>query len=294
MFGISELDQLITTLVQSPAIAQVVIFFGIWLVLWLPFAIPLAIALKWRPSQPTTPNQKLPLVISLYSLAPFLVWGAAQIQNLPIRVYGLASPRTLLPSFGIGLGLSALGILLLVMVQWRWGWLTLRSPQPETALTEKDPTNPVEPPSLRSIVLPILLLASIIGLVEEGIFRGFILTQLQLSYPGWAAAIGSSLIFAVLHLVWEGRSQIPQLPGLWLMGMVLVLARWVDGGNIGIAWGLHTGWVWGIASLDTAQVFTRTGQGPGWLLGAPGLPLTSAMTLLLLGLTASTLWAFPH
>jgi hypothetical protein len=59
----------------------------------------------------------------------------------------------------------------------------------------------------------------------------------------------------------------PQLPGLWLMGMVLVLARYVDGGSLGLAWGLHAGWVWAIASLDSAQLITYTGTGSEWVTG---------------------------
>jgi hypothetical protein len=39
----------------------------------------------------------------------------------------------------------------------------------------------------------------------------------------------ANLLFALLHLVWEGRAtvpQLPQLPGLLIMGLVLSRACW--------------------------------------------------------------------
>lgn len=98
-------------------------------------------------------------------------------------------------------------------------------------------------------------------------FSGFLLTQLGRDYPIWLAAIISSLIFALLHLVWEKKETVPQLPGLWLMGMVLVLARLVNDGNLGIAWGLHSGWVWAIGCIDTAGLINYTGNVPEWVTG---------------------------
>jgi membrane protease YdiL (CAAX protease family) len=81
------------------------------------------------------------------------------------------------------------------------------------------------------------------------------------------------LIFAVLHLLWEQKETIPQLPGLWLMGMVLVLARLADDNNLGIAWGLHAGWVWAIATIDTAELITYTDKVSPWVTGINKKPL---------------------
>ena len=96
-----------------------------------------------------------------------------------------------------------------------------------------------------------------ISTTEELIFRGFLQNELNQDYPVWVAGAIASLIFAVTHLLWERQETLPQLPGLWLMGMVLTLARWADGGSLWLACGLHAGWIWGllgiavVADIDT-------------------------------------------
>uniref|UniRef100_UPI00187ED08E CPBP family intramembrane glutamic endopeptidase n=1 Tax=Oculatella sp. LEGE 06141 TaxID=1828648 RepID=UPI00187ED08E len=178
------------------------------------------------------------------------------------------------------------GLGLLFLAEWGLGWLMWRSAT-ATPSEQKQPAA-----KLTSILLSTLLLGTWVSVTEELIFRGFLLNQLQPTYPGWGAAAIASLIFAVLHLVWDGRDTIPQLPGLWLMGMVLVVARWVDSGNLGLAWGLHAGWVWAIASFDTTQRFTYTGHGSEWLTGLKGKPLAGLFGILFLLMTAAVLWQF--
>jgi membrane protease YdiL (CAAX protease family) len=115
-------------------------------------------------------------------------------------------------------------------------------------------------------------------------------TELEQDYSVWIAATISSLIFAVLHLIWEQQQTIPQLPGLWLMGVVLVLARFVDRGNLGLAWGLHSGWIWAIACIDTAQLIDYTDQISDWVTGKNKKPLAGVAGIVCLLLTAVTLW----
>jgi membrane protease YdiL (CAAX protease family) len=119
-----------------------------------------------------------------------------------------------------------------------------------------------------SILLPNKLVALFVGGIEELVFRGFLLTTQEKDYAIWMAPIISSLIFALLHyLVWEQRETLPQIPGLWLMGMVLVVARLADDKNLGIAWGVHAGWVWVIATIDTAGLITYTEKVSEWFTG---------------------------
>ena len=290
--AIFHLSNIWIAFVEAPAIAKVLFFFFVWLLLWLPVAVPFAIALKWSPLQPITPSQKLPLLSSLYLIAPFILWKLAQLEGFPFSDYGLAWKGSLGISLGLGLGLAILGLVLLVAIQKRLGWLNWRSTScDQTAVEDPQTVTVSDPvPGLKSIALPILFLALWISVTEELVFRGFLVNQLQHDYAPWIMAAISSLIFAVLHLVWEGKATVPSLPGLWLMGMVLVLARWADDGSLGLAWGLHTGWVWGIASLDTAQVFVQTGKGPKWMTGSPGHPLAGLMTMVLLVGTATVIW----
>lgn len=329
--AVAKFDCLINLWEESPTFVQVILFLLIWLIVWLPIAIAIGKWVKWQPFQPVTPQQKLPLLASLYILAPFLLWGFIAIEDSSFQKNGLRWTTSFFASFAQGLGLSLIGITILVGLQVGLGWrvhsnsfalftekttesladrsiesdLDNQSPSDESlhsslpdrfAASSKSSNlaslaNNSPPPPLRTIIIPLFLLASWIGLTEELIFRGFMQTQLEADVTaGWAAAI-ASVIFAISHVLWEGRQQVPQLPGLWLMGMVLVAARWAEGGSIGLAWGLHSGWIWSLACLDTAQLYQLTGKGPAWLTGTLEQPLFGLMPLALLLGTGVSLWA---
>lgn len=283
---------LIGSLTEASAIVQVVAFFWVWLGLWLPIAIPLAIALKWRPNHPITPEQKLPLLASLYLLAPFIVWGFAQIVGATGADYGVIWQVSTLTAVGVGFGIGVLGIVLLFGLQLGLGWISWPPYEQNTESTGDSPNRSAIAPQAWlpwQIWLPTLLLGFWVSAVEELVFRGFLLTQLQQDYAGWLAGAIASAIFAVLHLIWEGRENVPQLPGLWLLGMVLVLARWTNDGNLGMACGLHAGWIWTIASLESANLIHYTGRGPIWLTGFSGKPLAGGLGLLLLVATGGVI-----
>lgn len=253
-----------------PALLKIALFFLCWIIAWLPIAIPIALAVKWRPGQPFSFQQKLPLLASLYLLAPLILWGETVLQNQSFAAYGLPLQGQVLVSLVWGLGVGAIGLGIVFGLQAGLGWLRWQTPP-----------GPIGFPLLLTGLLGLW-----VGFTEELIFRGYLLTQLQADYPLWVAAGLSSAIFALLHLVWEGRNTLPQLPGLWLMGFVLVLARWMDGGNLGLAWGLHAGWVWLLASLDATQTIAYTGKAPSWLTGLDDQPLAGAIGigfLLLMG-----------
>lgn len=263
------------------SLIQVAEFFLVWTAGWLPLAIGCAIAVKWRPLQPITTEQKLPLLASLYAIAPLILWQASRILAVSFTDWGFTWNWQLLSSIGGGFSLGAIGISILFAVQTALGWVKWQQQSEQKQSGQ-----------IVSIVLLTLLLAVWLGGIEELIFRGFVLTQLQHDLNlGWAAAT-SSLIFALLHLVWEQKETLPQLPGLWLMGMVLVLARWVDDGSLGLAWGLHAGWVWAIACLDTLQVITYTGAAAEWLTGKYRKPLAGVVGILFLLATGMVLWIY--
>ncbi len=272
----ANFDPAATFLVNIPfSLLAAISFFGAWAICWLPVAVICAIAIKWQPAKPLEPNQKLPLLASLYLIAPLVLWAASQVTGVSFSEYGFTWNLVILRSLGLGLSLGVLSLAILFGIQTALGWITWQK---------------VEMRQLISVLLPILLLALWISGTEELVFRGFLLTQLRQDYSVGVAAIISSLIFALLHLIWERRETIPQLPGLWLMGMVLVLARFVDGGSLGLAWGLHTGWVWAIASLDTAGLITYTGKIPEWITGKYGKPLAGAAGIFCLVATGAILW----
>jgi hypothetical protein len=142
-----------------------------------------------------------------------------------------------------------------------------------------------------SMILPITLLAGSISLIEEVIFRGLFFTQLQQDFSLVGAALLTSLLFAGLHLIWEQTLTWPQLPGLGMLSLVLVLARLADGGNLGLAWGLHSAWIFGLTLLDTTGSITYPHLTGNNLVGKYNQPLAGAAGFCCLGLTALVLWA---
>lgn len=268
----------LVSLMTSTALIKVAFFFVAWVALWLPLAIPIAIFLKWHPPKPIATEQKLPLLVPLYLIAPLILWGVSWLEGGNFSDYGLSWKFSVLKSLVIGLGLGVLSLVLIFISQWRLGWIEWHLENWQR---------------LGQICLPILLLGLWIGLTEELIFRGFLLNTLGKDYSIWLAAAISSIIFALLHLVWEQQDTLPQLPGLWLMGMVLVLARYADGGSLGLAWGLHAGWIWGLTCLDSAALLSYTGVAPSWITGLGQKPLAGVAGIVCLLMTGIFLqWLF--
>ena len=261
----------------TDATLSVLLFFGVWLGLWLPIAIPLAVWLKWKPTQLIAPDQKLPLLGSLYLLAPLVLWGMVRFyQGGSFASYGLRWELSTWRSLGIGLIVGAGSLIGLFAIQAQLGWLTWRQ-------------SPLDRVTLSKTLALTLLLGLWVSLTEELVFRGFVLNQFQQdadwTIQAWLAGAIVSVIFALLHLVWEGLENLPQLPGLWLMGLVLVMARWTDQGSLGLAWGLHAGWIWAIASVDATEAICYTGKVSPWLTGWGGKPIAGATGILALSLT---------
>jgi uncharacterized protein len=270
-------NTLLTFLKDSSVLYIVMAFFITWVGCWLPLAAIIGRARNWQLNKPLQPEQKIPLLVSLYLLAPLILWGINGLGLGSFADYGLVGNLSIFGSLLLGFGLGVLGLVMVFTCQFWLGWCYL-----EKSNIKLIPT----------ILLPISLVALFVGGIEELVFRGFLLTQLEKDYAIWVAAIISSLIFALLHLVWEQRETAPQIPGLWLMGMVLVVARFADSNNLGIAWGLHAGWVWAIATIDTAELITYTGKVSEWLTGINKKPLAGLAGVLCVLLTGAILWCF--
>jgi membrane protease YdiL (CAAX protease family) len=254
----------------SSSLLRVVVFLLVWVIFWLPIAIPLAKFLQWNPHQPLSIGQKLSLMTPLYIIAPLLIWGIGQVEGVSFTEYGLSWTPQLFISLLLGFGLALGGLVIVFGVEGLLDWIQWHPENIKQLLT----TSP-----------PILVLGLWIGVTEELIFRGFFLNELRQDYPLAIAAAVSSGVFALLHLVWEQEKTLPQLPGLWVMAMVLVGARLVDHGSLGLAWGLHAGWIWGLSSLDAAGLMGYTGKGPAWMTGFGEQPLAGIAGIICLLLT---------
>ncbi|WP_238178342.1 CPBP family intramembrane glutamic endopeptidase [Calothrix sp. 336/3] len=245
-----------------------------WVVFWLPIAAIILFFLPSTSQENLAAEKKIPLVISLYSLAPIILWLMNQFREISYNSYGLWLNLSTILTLVVGCLLGVITLTAVFSCQLLWGWCQL----------QKQNFSQLPP-----ILFSIFLIALVISAVEELIFRGFLLTELAQVNGIWLAAIASSVIFAVLHLVWEQRETIPQIPGLWLMGIVLVGARLVNHDNLGLAWGLHTGWVWAIACIDTAGLITYTGKVPEWVTGKYQKPLAGVTGITCLLITAIVL-----
>ncbi|MFN6482127.1 MULTISPECIES: type II CAAX endopeptidase family protein [unclassified Nostoc] len=260
---------------NAPALVIVMAFFVCWIVCWLPVATISAILLNWQPFKPLQPEQKMPLLVSLYLLAPLIVWGVLWLTNKSFLDYGFVGNFSTLGFLALGFVLGVVSLAIVFSGQLGLGWCSFEKSNLKLLLP---------------ILLPIFLIALLVGGIEELVFRGFLFTELAQDYPVWLAAAISSLIFALLHLVWEQRETAPQLPGLWLMGIVLVLARFASGGNLGLAWGLHAGWIWAIATIDTAELITYTGIVSDWFTGKHKKPLAGLAGIICVLVTGVIIW----
>ncbi len=251
------------------ALGKIGVFLGSWLILWLPIALVLGRKLNWKLGQSTTPAQKIPLVISLYLLAPVIIWG----EKSSFNIYGLI----LGPSLPQGIAIGFTGIIIVYGLEGLLGW------------------SQWHPDKLKGLIisaLPLGLLALWLAGTEELIFRGIFFSELADDYGLICGAVISALIFALVHLLWERKETRFQLPGLWLMGMVLALAVVIDGGEISLAWGLHGGWIWGLAMLDSSGIISHRPNISPWLIGFHGSPIAGAVGILCLLATGLGLWIF--
>ncbi|WP_204105063.1 MULTISPECIES: CPBP family intramembrane glutamic endopeptidase [Spirulina sp. CCY15215] len=274
------LQQGFESLITADGWVKGIAFFLMWAIAWLPIAFPLAIFLKIRPTQSLTPQQKLPLLASLYAIAPFIIWASLLVSGESLLDYGLHLQHEFFISLGLGIAVGILGLALVFALESRWGWIEW---------------HPEKIPQFGKLLIPILALALALAIIEETIFRGFLFNVLSEDSGLWGGIVFSSLIFALSHLLWEVKDTLPQLPGLVLMGGILALARGVDDGNLGLAWGLHAGWIWGLTCLDSAALISYNIDAPQWFVGLGEKPLAGLAgiaCLLLTGIILGVKFAF--
>ena len=249
------------------SVLKILVFFGAWLVVWLPIAIPLSHKIDYQFLQIPTIKQKLILVASLYPFALIILALIMWWDSLSWSSIGWQWQLKELIFLAQGVILALSSIIIIFALEFAVGLINWHG---------KNSSN------LLPLILPVFCLGVGISFVEELIFRGFLINQLTADFPNLTAAIASSSIFALLHIVWERQQVIPQLPGLWLMGMVLVLARIVAGGNLGLAWGLHTGWILGLSCIDGAELISYNTDSKNWLTGIDRQPLAGVFGILCL------------
>lgn len=254
--------------------SKIFTFFGVWAVVWLPIAFILSRLIDWQPNQVLAPKQKIVLLLSLYSLAPIVLAVKVKLEKIPLTELGLGYSSNILGDviWGLIISLASLAII-----------FTAKSALNLVSWHQENIKN------LPALLMPILALSLLVSAVEEIVFRGYIFNTLLTDNYFWLAAVFSSVIFALLHLIWERKQTIPQLPGLWLMGMVLIAATLINQGHIYLALGLHAGWIWGLTCIDSAQLLSYSYKNH-WFTGIDRQPLAGVAGVSCLTLVGITLW----
>ena len=254
---------------------KVLAFFGFWAALWLPIASAIFQFIDWQPGQPITPKQKLILLASLYILTPGVIAWKIKSESLSFASLGLNPAANILPSILLGLAISMASVIIIFALESAFSLISWRRQNFQALLP---------------LLLPILVLSLVISFIEELVFRGYVFSTLLTDNSYWLAAIISSAIFALLHLIWERKQTLPQIPGLWLMGTILIAATMLDRHSIYLAIGLHAGWIWSLTCIDSAQLITYSHQNH-WVTGLNQQPLAGVAGLSCLVITGLALWA---
>lgn len=199
-------------------------------------------------------------------------WGrAVRRQCKAFRFWGLTGTRGFYADLGWGNGLAIASLSVLFAFETATGWIEWQS---------------VSAGDMWAAGSYAVLLGFGVALVEELLFRGWLLRELYLDYGlAWAAA-GSSAVYALVH-AWGA-----QLPGLFVLGLVLVRARWLRG-KLGLAIGLHAGWVAGFTTVNSLNWIVYAEGAPKWLVGFDGNPLAGLLGITCLGMTGMLLSALP-
>ncbi len=234
-------------------------------------------------------------------LAALLIgWRAMRFGAL-MRA-GFAAPRANLARAALGLAIALAAIVTLFALAW------LAAPAAPAA---KSPPAPSLARAIR-FVLPAIL----IGIIEEGFFRAFLLGGMRSDFGPRGALTVSSALYAVAHLVRSPKhyyltgfhahaglgdlaasaAQLghpiaagPTLIGLFLLGMVLGEAFLLTG-TVWFSVGMHAGFVLG------AKTWPLIGNGGAptsrWIAGTGPVPLIAAPAAWLIAL--ALLWLMPR
>ena len=270
---------------------RIPLFFVLLALLWGPVALIVYGLGAWSSSSELTSVLAL---LSLYGC--FIVhawfWGRWGHRWLaPFRIYGFVLGQRFLVdmAFAIAAGLALVGSLFSATVVLGWA--------------------DFYPTSLTWIALEGLAVGLGVGIAEELLFRGWLLSELRTGLSRPWSIVGSSVLFAIAHFIkpWsEILSTSPQFLGLCLLGLILGSWRYLHRprlrrshlasaqqrpfSSLGLPVGLHAGLVWGYYMVDVGDLIIPSGRVPEWITGIHGNPLSSALGVGILACVATVSW----
>lgn len=240
------------------------------LLIWLPLAAPIYLLGR----DPISVS--ILTVVLLYGEFILLLrfWGKhVYNQRHLLRQYGLVRTRRNGLEVLTGLGIGITAVLSLFGIEAGLGWLIWQ--QPSVFLLQ--------------IILEGLIVALAFGFVEELLFRGWLLDELQRDYRPSTALWINAFIFALAHFI-KPLAAIqrtwPQFPALLLLGLILVWAKRSRHNRLGLPIGFHAGLVWGYYIINVGNLVKYSGSVPDWITGVDRNPLAGVMGLLFLGCIA--------
>jgi uncharacterized protein len=270
----SSAIKLFQRLTQLPTPLRILSFLLLLVLLWAPIALPIKYLIK-------DPNQVSLLtmpVLYLIFLGLLQLWGRFGYGENLLRRYGMRRSTAWIYEWLGGLGIGYGVVLLLFELQGAIGWIRW--------------FNPLRP--LPVVMLEGLIMAVLVGLAEEILFRGWLLDELTRRYQPNVALAVSSVIYALLHCLRLVPASI-QWVSLALLGWTLGMAKRITGDRLGMSAGLHAGLVWCYYVLNVGQLFVYTNRVPVWLTGWERNPLAGSlgiaiMAALAIGFTQAWKW----
>lgn len=269
-----------------PAPGRILSFLFVLILLWLPglSLIYGVISTTQNLADPGTQNLLTILTMGLLAIEfiAFLPWWGRKVYQHPnlLYRYGLVITRKnglfLLRGIVIGWSVTA-G---LYITQWLFGWITWQSPSL---------------PFLQ-LILESIPTAIGVGLAEELFFRGWMLDELERDYSPQAALVADASLFAIAHFLKPipvMLQSLPQFPGLFLMGAVMVIAKRQHGNLLGISIGIHGGMIWAFYLVSVGKIVKYSDKVSDWVTGINGNPLCGIMGLILMIILAVLLSKYP-
>ena len=200
-----------------------------------------------------------PLSLALLLIGSLLLWRR---EGSSFRGLGFHPssrwPLQLLGAMAIGAGIVALFSLTLA-------WSGALSLAARDGLDERLP----------QLLLQVFILTALVAVSEELIFRGVYFQKLRLSFHFWIGVIGSTALWALIHLPAMAGDGVP-LGGILLglltflgFGVFLSLAMVIAGGSLWVPIGIHYGYNLAFSALGAFYSVEIVGQPiitgyPGW------------------------------
>jgi len=214
-------------------VLRVALFMAVtWAIIWYGSVLA-ATAIAWAasasrfapgPESPTGIALHYVLLMGLEAGAALLFWRA--VDRRPWAALGLSwrphSARNLLVGAGCGTAVVVAG----TAVAWLAGLVRFDGPAP------------MEPLARGELLLAYVAAFAAVALVEELVFRGYVLVNLQEAAGRWPGAALAALLFGLYHLPNpHGAEPLNQL-SLFLGGMALTLPRLATG-SLWLSVGMH-------------------------------------------------------